>query len=192
VTELDQNPDICSIAITGNRNEGNCVNTSNIELFGLRIEMQVKAVRTSADECAREILEVVPMVMRTIRGELRKYGAREMSVPQYRTLGFIYRNEGASLSELANHIGLTLSTMSTLVDGLVARGLIGRREDSEDRRRMTLTLTELGRSGLESARAATLVSLREMLLQYSASDLVSVTKSMRLLRECFTGRKKFA
>ena len=125
--------------------------------------MQTKAMRSPIAECAREVLDAVPIVMRVIRSELRKYGAREMSVPQYRTLGFVYRNEGASLSELAEHVGLTLSTMSTLVDGLAAHGLVNRREDREDHRRMTLTLTELGRNRHEAAREATLVSLGEML-----------------------------
>jgi DNA-binding MarR family transcriptional regulator len=154
--------------------------------------MQTRAIRSPVAGCAREVLEVVPMVMRVIRGELRKYGAREMSVPQYRTLGFVYRNDGASLSELADHVGLTLSTMSTLVDGLVARGLVNRREDPEDRRRMTLTLTELGRNRHEVAREATLISLGEMLSQLSPSDRATVTRAMQVLRERFSGGKAYA
>ena len=154
--------------------------------------MQAKAMRSPVTECAREVLDTVPIVMRTIRGELRKYGAREMSVPQYRTLGFVYRNEGTSLSELADHYGLTLSTMSTLVDGLAAQGLVNRREDSEDRRRMTLTLTELGRNRHEAAREAALVSLGEMLRQLSPSDRATVTRAMQVLRERFTGGREYA
>jgi DNA-binding MarR family transcriptional regulator len=144
-------------------NEGNDVNTSSYELFELRIKMQTRTIRSPVEECAGEVIEAVPIVMRVIRRELRKYGAREMSVPQYRALGFVYRNEGASLSKLADHVGLTLSTMSTLVDGLATQGLVNRREDPEDHRRMTLTLTELGRNRHEAAREATLISLEEML-----------------------------
>jgi len=125
--------------------------------------MQTRTIRSPVEECAGEVIEAVPIVMRVIRRELRKYGAREMSVPQYRALGFVYRNEGASLSKLADHVGLTLSTMSTLVDGLATQGLVNRREDPEDHRRMTLTLTELGRNRHEAAREATLISLEEML-----------------------------
>jgi len=149
-------------------------------------------MRSPVAECAREVLDAVPIVMRVIRGELRKYGAREMSVPQYRTLGFVYRNDGASLSELADHVGLTLSTMSTLVDGLAAQGLVNRREDPEDRRRMTLTLTELGRNRHEAARDAALISLREMLRQLSPSDRATVTRAMQVLRERFTRGNEYA
>jgi DNA-binding MarR family transcriptional regulator len=154
--------------------------------------MQTKAMRPQVAECAREVLDVVPIVMRAIRSELRKYGAREMSVPQYRALGFVYRNESASLSELADHVGLTLSTMSTLVDGLVAQGLVNRREDPEDRRRMTLTLTVLGRNRHEASREAALVSLGKMLRQLSPSDRTTVTRAMQVLRERFTGGKEYA
>lgn len=154
--------------------------------------MQASTTRSSVGECAHEVLDVVPMVFRVIRAELRKHGAREMSVPQFRTLGFVYRNEGASLSEVGDHIGLTLPTMSLLVDGLVARGLVSRRTDAEDRRRMTLTLTEAGRARLESARAATMANLEERLRQLSASDRATITLAMRMLSELFTGGKDSA
>ena len=154
--------------------------------------MQASAIRSSVGECANEVLDVVPMVSRVIRAELRKYGAKEMSLPQYRTLAFVYKNEGASLSEVGDHIGLTLPTMSMLVDGLVARGLVSRRTDPEDRRRMTLTLTEAGRARLESARAATMANLEERLRQLSPSDRSTITLAMRMLRELFTGGKDSA
>jgi DNA-binding MarR family transcriptional regulator len=107
-------------------------------------------------------------------------------------LAFVYRNEGTSLSEVADHMVLTLPTMSMLVDGLVVRGLISRREDREDRRRMTLTLTHAGRARFESARAATMANLEQRLRQLSASDRATVTTAMRTLRERFTGGDKTA
>ena len=154
--------------------------------------MQASTIRSSVGECAHEVLDVVPMVFRVIRAELRKYGAKEMSVPQYRSLAFVYRNERASLSEVGDHIGLTLPTMSLLVDGLVARGLVSRRTDPEDRRRMTLTLTAAGRVRLESARAATMANLEERLRQLSASDRATITTAMRMLSELFAGGKDSA
>ena len=149
-------------------------------------------VRSSVGECAREVLDVVPLVHRVIRAELRKYGAKEMSLPQYRTLAFVHRNECASLSEVGDHIGLTLPSMSMLVDGLVARRLVNRQTDPDDRRRMTLTLTEGGRARLESARAATVANLEENFRQLSASDRVTITLAMRILSELFTGGKSSA
>jgi DNA-binding MarR family transcriptional regulator len=152
----------------------------------------VRTITSSVVDCAHEILEVVPMVFRVIRTELRRYGAKEMSLPQFRTLAFVYRNEGASLSEVADHMVLTLSTMSMLVDGLVVRGLMSRQEDPEDRRRMTLTLTRDGRARFESAHEATMTYLEQRLRHLSASERATITASMRILRERFVGGEKSA
>jgi DNA-binding MarR family transcriptional regulator len=142
-------------------------------------------MRSSMDECAREVLETVPPVMRVIRSELRKHGARELSVPQFRTLNFLSGHKGTSLSEVAEHIGLTLPSMSTLIDGLVTRNFAVRRTHPNDRRRMTLELTERGQSTLRRARVATQEYLAELLESLSPDDRNTVTKSMRILRSIF-------
>jgi len=79
-----------------------------------------------------------------------------------------------------------------LVDGLVARRLVNRQTDPDDRRRMTLTLREGERARLESARAATVANLEEKFRQLSASDRVTITLAMRILSELFTGGKDSA
>ena len=140
----------------------------------------------AVDECSREVLEVVPLVMRDIRNQLRKHGATEISVPQFRVLNFLSRSEGASLSKVAEYTGLTLPSMSALVDSLVAGGLVTRQTDPEDRRRMTLTLTEGGQAKLKSARALTANYLSQRLRQLSAADRMTVTKCMNVLRTVFT------
>ena len=87
------------------------------------------------EETAHQVLDVIPLVMRTIRSEFRSQRSTELSVPQFRTLAFLRNNDGASLSSLANHLGLTLPSMSKLVDGLVSRGFVARTEHQGDRRR---------------------------------------------------------
>jgi DNA-binding MarR family transcriptional regulator len=154
--------------------------------------MQARTIGSSVADCAHEVLDVVPMVHRVIRTELRKYGAKEMSVPQFRTLAFVYRKEGASLSEVADHMALTLPTMSMLVDGLVVHGFINRREDPKDRRRMTLTLTRDGRVRFESAREATMTYLEQRLRQLSPTERATIIASMRILRERLVGGDKSA
>ena len=146
----------------------------------------VRSERSLTDECAREIIETVPIVMRVIRGKLREHGAVEMSVPHFRTLTFIYNNNGASLSDVAEHIGLSLPAMSTLVDGLVSRGLMVREENRDDRRRMTLSLTRRGRAKLDSAYKATQVQLSKSLRRLSSSDCASTITALRILRNTFS------
>jgi len=146
----------------------------------------LRSERPIADECAHEIIETVPVVMRVIRSKLREHGAVEMSVPHFRTLTFVYNNNGASLSDVAEHIGLSLPAMSTLVDGLVSSGLIFREENREDRRRMTLSLTRRGRAKLDSAYKATRVQLSKSLRRLSSSDCAMTVAALRILRNTFS------
>jgi len=139
----------------------------------------------NAADCAQAVLEVVPLVMRTIRTEMRRYRGPELAVPQFRVLAYLNENEGASLSDVAEHLGLRLPSMSTLVDGLVERKLVARRPSAVDRRRITLALTARGRSTLAAAREATQERLAERLEALPAGELESVMGSLRLLRTIF-------
>jgi DNA-binding MarR family transcriptional regulator len=120
-----------------------------------------------------------------VRAEMRRHRAADLSVPQFRTLTFLSRQAGASLSQVAEHIGLTLPSMSSLVEGLVERKLILRNPHSVDRRRVTLTLTARGQSVLEAAHGATQAALAEKLAALSAQDRTIVVQAMLALRPLF-------
>lgn len=100
---------------------------------------------------------------------------------QFRTLNFLSRHRGASLSEVAEHIGLTLPTMSTLIDGLVIRNFAVRKTHPKDRRRMLLELTDRGQATLRTARDATRDYLAGLLEPLSSDDRTTVVRSMGIL-----------
>ena len=140
----------------------------------------------TSDDCAREVLDVVPLVMRVLRAEMRAHRGPELSVPHFRVLAYVGRNENASLSEVAEHVGLRLPSMSTLVDGLVTRGLVSRSASVKDRRRVALCLTPLGRSTWGAARRATQSRLSKQLAGLSPEQLATVAGAMESLRALFT------
>jgi len=139
----------------------------------------------SRKETARQVLEVIPLVMRTVRTEMRRHRAHDLSVPQFRALGFVQRRPGASLSDVAEHIGLTLPAMSKLIDGLVARKLMTRRGHSDDRRRVMLELTARGAALLQTSRESTHAALAERLSQLSESDRAAIVRAMHILQPLF-------
>ncbi|HJZ47474.1 MAG TPA: MarR family transcriptional regulator [Roseiflexaceae bacterium] len=151
-----------------------------MQLFEDRSDSQI-----DSDICAVAILETVPLVMRTVRAEMRRRRPADLSVPQFRALGFVRRHPGTSLSDVAEHVGLTLSAVSTLIDHLVTRELIERAVNPDNRRRATLTLTPLGQSALEAAHAHTRARLAELLGSLSAEDRALITQAMRILRPVF-------
>jgi long-chain acyl-CoA synthetase len=74
----------------------------------------------------------------------------DLSLPQYRILLFL--DEGwTGASKLAEHLAVSRPTVTAVVDGLVVRGLVERRHEDGDRRRVGHTLTPAGRELLEAA-----------------------------------------
>lgn len=68
-------------------------------------------------------------------------------------LGSIARN-GSPLAEIITGLGVSKQAAGQLVDTLVARGYLDRSPDPEDRRRMTVTLTERGAMAASATRSA--------------------------------------
>ncbi len=106
---------------------------------------------TSPRETAALVIDNVPLLMRLLRNKFREKRSGQLSMAQFRTLAFVDANRGASLSEAAGHIGLSLPSMSKLVDSLVNQGLLTRTSHGEDRRRICLGLTPAGKRELHEA-----------------------------------------
>src|SRR3954454_22327980 len=77
----------------------------------------------------------------------------DLSLPQYRVLALLGEGSSAS-SVLARRLAVSAPTVTSVVDGLVARGLVEREADPEDRRRLTLLLTRDGAKLLAAGDAA--------------------------------------
>ena len=137
------------------------------------------------DQCARELMETVPQIMQAIRVEMRLERGTNLSIPQFRALRFVQTNPNTSLTSLAEHLGLTLPSVSKLVDGLVKQELVERSESSADRRRMTLTLTPSGESIVNQSRASAQASLAKTLKALSESDIETIAFAMQVLRPLF-------
>jgi DNA-binding MarR family transcriptional regulator len=135
--------------------------------------------------CAREVMETIPLVMRFIRTEMRSRRAPSLSVPQFRVLTFLSRRPGAPLSSVAEHLGVTRSTASAIVDRLVRRKLVSRTAHPQERRCVVLTLTPAGAQHHQQAREAACAHMAKVLAGLSAADLLQVTEGLTLLGSAF-------
>lgn len=140
--------------------------------------------------CTYELMDTAPQIMQSIRVEMRRGRGSDISIPQFRTLRFIQCNPDSSLSSLARHLGLTLPSVSKLVDGLVKQELVIRQESTADRRRLTLVLTQAGASIVNSARASAQSNLAKNLGRLSDDELETVSCAMKLLRPIFVHQGK--
>jgi DNA-binding MarR family transcriptional regulator len=145
----------------------------------------VSAVGLTAEDCARVVMEVVPLAMRCIRGEFRRNRGADLSVPQFRVLAFLRRCPGACLFAVADHLGVARPTASVLVDRLVRRGLVARRRDPEERRQVVLQLTPAGVRQFERARHAARTWMASLLTSHSSERLGRITEGLTALAETF-------
>jgi len=123
--------------------------------------------------------------MRYIRMQMRSRRTPGLSIPQFRALAFLSRNEGATLSKVANYIGLTLPSASKIIDVMVTRKLVVRTESPRDRRYSSLKLTRLGLSTLLQARQGTEADLAEKIAELSDSQQKKVEDAMEFLSSIF-------
>lgn len=136
-------------------------------------------------ECAAILMDLVPTIMDLMRKEMHRSRSTGYSLPQFRTLAYLYRNKNASLSELADHIGLQLPSMSKTVDFLVTRKLVVRRPSPEDRRHISLRLSSRGLAELRKAQQNTERRLAETLGVLTPSQEAIVVGALQILRPVF-------
>jgi DNA-binding MarR family transcriptional regulator len=132
--------------------------------------------RTEVDE---ELLEAVRATMRISLQAADEIGG--VSVVQLRALTVLHRTPSANLAQLAEGMGVTVSTTSRLVDRLVAAGLVDRRTAAHTRREISLRLTARGRSTLARYDDLRLASLQRCLQALPDGDRETVTRGLRLL-----------
>ncbi len=87
--------------------------------------------------------------------------AADLSAPQYRVLGLLDERSAVS-SDLAERLAVRPPSVTAIVDGLVARGLVERRHVVSDRRQVDHVLTDSGRQALDLADNAVAERLGEI------------------------------
>ncbi|MBD1911116.1 MULTISPECIES: MarR family transcriptional regulator [unclassified Leptolyngbya] len=137
------------------------------------------------ENCAAELMETIHPIMQFIRTEMRSQREPSLSVPQFRLLRFLSRHPASSLSEVAEHLGVTRATASAMTDRLVKRGLVDRAEDPQERRQVMLKLTGTGQKQLDQMRNMTRLKISELMGGLTSEELASVSKGLKILGNLF-------
>jgi DNA-binding MarR family transcriptional regulator len=92
-----------------------------------------------------KILRTFPHLMRKLLYDFDyRSGRYELNYTQYRSIMLVHYERGRPLSELGAHMNLERGSFTSVIDGLVAQGLLERRRDPNDRRRVLLEFTADG------------------------------------------------
>jgi MarR family transcriptional regulator, organic hydroperoxide resistance regulator len=134
-------------------------------------------------EAARELLQIMPLVMRAVAAELRSGG--EMPAPAHFGLLMKLREQPRTLSELASHWGVSLPTTSNSITALAQRGWVRRSSPASDRRVAIVEITASGRAVLERVGRVAEARLADVLLPLDRTAQRRLHAGLAVLRDVF-------
>jgi DNA-binding MarR family transcriptional regulator len=138
---------------------------------------------SQARNSAREILRIVPLVMRTVAAELRAAG--ELPAPAHFGLLSVLSARPRTLSELATLQGVSLPTMSNSISAMVQRGWVRRTAPPRDRRVVIVEVTPTGRGALERVRRSAEAHLAQVLAPLDPAARRRLQAGLSVLRKVF-------
>ena len=119
------------------------------------------------------------MVASTIRGS-RDF---EMSSIQLVTLFLLVSEGELTIKQVAEFLGRSVSATSRMLDQLVVRGLVCRREDEHDRRVKRVSLSESGRSFIHTLEQKRVEAQMVVMAYLAPEERAVVAQAMQLLAD---------
>jgi DNA-binding MarR family transcriptional regulator len=119
----------------------------------------------------------------------RDDGADGVTPARLSALSVLVYGGACTVGDLARRQGVSLPTISRMVDALVREGLVTRTSDAADRRALRLDVTRRGRELMERGRARRIERLASDLEGLNAGDLSALEHAMAAL-ERLEGAKR--
>lgn len=139
---------------------------------------------SKSETAARQILEVIPLVMRTLASELRR--TRYDLAPVHFRLLALLAERSHSVGELAERQAVSLPTMSSSITTLVERGWVARLRPPHDRRMVLVELTPAGREVLREILRPVEARVTGLLASLSPTECDQLLAGCAVLRAAFS------
>ncbi len=127
------------------------------------------------------------IVDRLSMGSVEAWEGLEVTKPQLKTVLFL-RESPRRMGDIAAHLGTTLSAATSLIDRLVAKGLVERFQDPEDRRVVMCRVSALGGENVERLYGAGRSQVAEAAKDLSIRELEAVVEGIGLLASAMERR----
>jgi DNA-binding MarR family transcriptional regulator len=111
------------------------------------MELSVQTPAASSEDFLAAF-ETMAQAVRRARGAVAQDASGRLTLSQYSLLLPLSDSDTARVSDLAAGAGIAPSTASRILDALERREIVRRARSEEDRRGVTVTLTEHGREAL--------------------------------------------
>ncbi|MDP8993572.1 MAG: MarR family transcriptional regulator [Pseudomonadota bacterium] len=131
-----------------------------------------------SEEVAGRLHAAAIRLLRMVRRHDRDSG---LSAPRLSALSVIVFAGPLSLAELAAEEQVRAPTMSRIVDGLAAAGLVTRDPDPQDRRMVRIAATDEGRALLDEGRRRRVALIAERLSRLADSERRALERGVELI-----------
>ncbi len=132
---------------------------------------------------ARQLLSILPLVMRSMASDMRRQGCA--LPPTHFALPAMLARRPRTMGELAERMGVSAPTMSNLIAALAERGWVTRREDPDDRRVALIELTPYGRRSLQRHQVLAEQRVARLLGALAPAKRADLLSGLVALREAF-------
>jgi DNA-binding MarR family transcriptional regulator len=104
-----------------------------------------------------------------------------LTVPQFRAMRYVSRHRGTGLTPLAEHLGMSTSSASALVERLVRSGMVERETDPDERRRIRLEASPAGAEVVARAQLGTRAWLSGELARLDPDERRALASALDLI-----------
>lgn len=125
-------------------------------------------------------------MQRLSEGHAPEFLEIDITMPQAKLLYLLGAVGDLHMSSLVTHLGVSLSTISGLVDKVVDHGLAHRREDPVDRRQVVVGLTPAGAQFIDRFRELNARQMRDLVSVLGDEELDLVRRALSALGRAAT------
>jgi DNA-binding MarR family transcriptional regulator len=140
----------------------------------------------------RDVVERIMDEFHVAMRQLRCAGTEQLvkagvSMTHLHVMGLLSRHGETSMSRIAEHLDVSLSNATGLIDRMAERGLVERVRVPDDRRVVLVRLSETGQSQLDAQENLRRDLLQKILARLDASQLERLSQSLADIHEAVSG-----
>ena len=140
---------------------------------------------TRAEAILDDLMLTVPLLFRTFLRSHESPGSSPLG-SEFRLMGILMRHDALPTSRVGVWLGVSKSNMTAIVDKLAAEGKVARGRDAGDKRIVTVSLTEQGRTCMRSRLEEIRGAVRERLSTLTEGETEELYASLEAVRRIIT------